>query len=86
MKKTSRAEARKNIEDFFAHDNLDKEGVRKIKRLAMQFNLRLGKHRTHFCKKCCGDLRNGKIRITKTHKIVICTECETENKIKIKTS
>lgn len=86
MKKPSRTEARKKIDDFFTHDKLAKESVRKIKRLAMQFNLRLGKHRTRFCKKCYSDLRTGKVRITKTHKMIICPECGTENKNKIKTS
>jgi RNase P subunit RPR2 len=83
MKKTSRTEARKKIDDFFARDTLDKKGVRKIKRLAMQFNLRMGKSRMRFCKKCYSDLKTGKVRITKTHKTIICPECETENKIKI---
>ena len=83
MDKLSKTKARKSVDDFFAQDKLSNEGVRKIKRLAMQFNIRLGKNRARFCGKCYNDLRNGKVRVTKTSKTVICASCGFKNKIKI---
>ncbi len=75
--------AQGKIEDFFRQDELDSEGVKKIKILAMQYNIKLGKHRKRFCKNCYYDLKRGKIRITKNYKIIECQKCGNKNKFKI---
>lgn len=80
MKKLSKTEARKRIDNFFAQDNFDKEGVRKIKNMAMEFNIRLGKNRMRFCKKCYSNLKDGKTRLTKTHRTTVCPDCGFNNK------
>ena len=76
----SKHEASEAIDNFFSGSTLDSERVRKINRLAMKFNIKLGKYRTRFCKKCYGDLNNGKTRITKTHKKITCGNCGFVNK------
>ena len=83
MDKLSKTRARKSIDDFFAQKVLKRQSVHKIKRLAMQFNIRLGKNRERFCKKCDSDLKSGKVRVTKTSKTVICSACGFINKMRI---
>ncbi len=84
MKKSiSKTEALMKIREYFEKDNLSTEKTRKMKRLAMKFNIKLGRYRARFCKKCLGDLKHGKVRVTKTHKVVVC-ECGHVNKIRIK--
>jgi len=53
MKKISKTNAKEKIEEFFKNIK-DKESrdVRKIKRLAMHHNIKLGDKRKKFCKKC----------------------------------
>lgn len=80
--KLSKTEAQKEINEFFSRSNFTKEEVRKIKRLAMKYKLRLGKHRKLFCKSCLNKLK-GKTRITKTHKITKCQICGSYNKFKL---
>ena len=81
MKKISRSEAIAKIRDYFSLHNLEPEKTRKIKRLAMKFNIKLGLYRERFCKKCYADLKLRRTRITKTHKIITC-KCGFMNKIK----
>ncbi|MEK6824907.1 MAG: hypothetical protein AABX12_02605 [Nanoarchaeota archaeon] len=83
MNKLSKTTARERVNAFFAKDAIDRGDVRKIKRLAMQFNIRLGKNRARFCNKCYTDLRASATRITKTHKTIICAACGFSNKVKI---
>ncbi|MCH7567799.1 MAG: hypothetical protein IIA87_00085 [Nanoarchaeota archaeon] len=84
MKKhISKAEAQEKIDEFFRQKELDAKYVKKIKRLAMKYNIKLGKYRKRFCKKCFSDLKKGKVRITKTHKIVECRKCGERNKFRI---
>ena len=85
MKKSlSREEARKKIDNFFRRNELLKSGeIKKIKRLAMKYKIKLGKLRARFCKKCYTDLRSAKIRITNDHKIATCEKCGFVNKIRI---
>lgn len=80
--KLSRQEAQKKIEQFFQRENFSAEEVRKIKRLAMKFNIKLGSYRKLFCKKCLSRLR-GKIRVNKTHKIIECEKCSYKNRFKM---
>ncbi len=83
MKKNlSKREAQDKINEFFKKEYFGSKEVRKIKRLAMKHNIKLGKFRTKFCKKCLSQLK-GKTRISKTHKTIICQSCGYKNKFKI---
>jgi len=82
--KLSRAEAKEKIDKFFSRkEELDPKYVKKIKRLAMKHNIKLGKYRKSFCKKCYTDLRKGKVRIAKTHKVVECKNCGERNRFRV---
>ena len=78
----SKTEARELTETFFSKKDFTPEEVRKIKRLAMKFNIKLSGHRKKFCKKCLAKL-NGKIRVRKGYKIVECENCGYRNKFKM---
>lgn len=73
-KKLSKTEARNKIDSLFKKEDFTSEEVRKIKRLAMSFQIRLGTYRKLFCKKCLSRLR-GKIRIKGENKVVVCASC-----------
>ncbi len=79
MKKTlSKKEAIRKIEEFFSSDDFkDKtpKEVKKIKRLAMAYNIKLKELRRKFCKKCLTPYRNPKIRIRNKIKSVTCENC-----------
>ena len=80
-------EAQEKVDEFFSNkEELEPKYIEKIKRLAMRYNIKLGKYRRRFCKKCFADLdyNHKKIRVTKKHGIVECKKCEFENKWKIK--
>ncbi|MDP1695686.1 MAG: hypothetical protein Q8L29_02115 [archaeon] len=79
----SKTQAKEKIDSFFQGESFTAEEVKKIKRLAMKFNIKLGAYRKLFCKKCLSKLK-GKLRIAKTHKIVECASCGYKNKIKIR--
>lgn len=85
MKKAnlSKNEAVKVIDDFFLQRSFNHEGVRKIKRLAMKYKIKLGKHRNLFCKYCLSRL-SGNIKVSKTTKSIICSKCGAINKHSIK--
>jgi len=85
MKKTlSRLEAQEEINEFFGGGRkFSVNEVRKIKRLAMKYNIKLGSYRRLFCKKCFSFLK-GKTRVTETHKIVECGRCGAVNKQRIR--
>jgi len=78
MKKSkSKLEAEKQINDFF--NNIKEKSlkdVKKIKRLAMSYKIKLGEKRKLFCKKCLMPYKNPKIRIKNKTKIVICENCK----------
>jgi len=81
MKKNiPREEAREKIAEFFLRENFNAEEVRKIKRLAMKFNIKLGIYRREFCRKCLNKLK-GKVRILKNHKTVECENCGCKNRL-----
>ena len=82
-KEISKKEVEKMIEEFFGKENFSSEEVRKIKRLAMKFNIKLGKEIRKFCKKCLRKL-NGKIRIKGNWKKVTCKNCGYSNKFRIR--
>jgi len=48
----SRTQAKEKIDSFFEKENFTAEEVKKIKRLAMKFKIRLGDNKKLFCKNC----------------------------------
>ena len=80
MKELFKNEAKKDIDDYFSKEKLEPEKTRKIKKLAMSYRIRLGNYRKRFCKKCFNDLREGKTRISKTSKTIICQKCNSINR------
>ncbi len=78
----SKSEANEKINSFFKKESFSKDEMRKIKRLAMKYKIKLGFYRKKFCKSCLSQLK-GKTRISKTHKTVVCKNCNYKNKFKI---
>ena len=78
----SKTQAREKIETFFQKEDFTSEEARKIKRLAMKFNIKLGEKRKLFCKKCLSRLK-GKTRITKNYKTIKCENCGYLNKFRL---
>lgn len=83
--KLSKQQAQQKIEEFFQKHSLTSEEVKKIKRLAMKFNIKLFPYKKYFCKSCLHSLK-GKIRISRTHKTIECQNCRYKNKFKLKLS
>jgi len=82
-KKMSKKEAEEKIKIFFNSDKLDAKSVKKIKRLAMKYKIRLEDYRRRFCKECYSDLKYGKVRVSKMYKNVECGKCGKLNRWKI---
>jgi len=86
MKKiSSRKEIEKIICCFFPKikEKTPKE-IKKIKKLAMGHNIKLGELRKFFCKKCLNPYINSKIRINKGIKSMKCNKCEHISRWKMK--
>lgn len=81
-KEISKGEAKAKIDAFFEQGDFDAGEMRKIKRLAMKFKIRLGEYRKKFCKKCLARLR-GKTRISGEYKRVVCEACGFTNRSKM---
>lgn len=81
--KVNKPEVKKKIEEFFKQKDFTPEQLKKIKRLAMKFKMKLGEKRKFFCKKCFNPLA-GKLRVSKTHKTIECKFCGFKNKVRIK--
>ncbi len=76
MEKTTKEEARAKVEEFFTDlRNKSPEQIKKIKKLAMKYNLKLGEKRKGFCKKCYSSLEKAEVRIKNGKKIVKCRNC-----------
>jgi RNase P subunit RPR2 len=82
MEKINKTQAKEKIEHFFQSSSFVPEQLKKIKRLAMKFNLKLEDKRKLFCKKCLNPLA-GNLTLTKTHKTVECKFCNFRNKARI---
>ena len=80
--KLSKDETKEKINEFFIRENFFPDEVRKIKKLAMKFNIKLGKYRQKFCKKCFSQLK-GKIRVSKMHRTIECEKCGFLNRHRI---
>lgn len=75
-KKISKKEAQKQIEEFFSNiKNKTPKEVKKIKRIAMKYNIPLKEKRKLFCKNCFVPYKNPKIRINNGKKSVECESC-----------
>ncbi len=85
MKKLPKKEAEKIIEEFFKDikDKTPRE-VKRIKKLAMRHNIKLGEKRKLFCKKCFGPYKNPAIRIKKGLISINCENCGYVSRWKIK--
>lgn len=86
MKKLSKTEAEKEIKKLFSEikDKTPKD-IKKIKKLAMGYNIQLKEFRKRFCKKCYSS--NLKIKSIKNKtKAVECKNCGNLMKWKIKLS
>ncbi len=84
--KLSKKQAEERIDGFFRQtEELDSKNVRKTKRLAMSYNLKLKDYRKRFCKRCYSDLKynKGKIRVGKMYKTVECSKCGFLNRWKM---
>ena len=85
MKKPSRTEAIKQIDDFFSEiRNKNPKQIKKIKNLAMSYNLTLKEKRKLFCEKCLTPYIGSKIRIKKGVKSTTCEKCGFAARWKIK--
>lgn len=84
LMKTSlnKTQAKEKIESFFQKERFSKEDMKKIKRIAMKFRIPLKQYKKLFCKKCLSHLK-GSIRISKTHKTIICDNCSFRNKFRM---
>ncbi len=83
-KKLEKKQAKKEIEKFFRNlKNKTANDIKKIKRLAMRHNIKLGKLRKRFCKYCFSPKLKVK-SIQKGVKKVMCGECGKISRYKIK--
>jgi RNase P subunit RPR2 len=78
----SKTQAKERIDSFFKREKFTAEEIKKIKRLAMNFKIRLKDHRKLFCRKCLSML-NGNTRIHGKYKTVKCNVCGCINKFKM---
>ena len=84
-RKITKTDTKKEIESFFSniHEKNQKE-VKKIKKLSMSHNIKLGNKRKLFCKKCLIPYKNNKVMIKKGFKVIKCENCGTINRWNIK--
>jgi len=71
--KLNKQEIEQKIKDIFSENSSPKE-IKKAKKLAMSKNIKLGKLRRKFCRKCYSlfNSENSSIRIKKGFKIIKC--------------
>ncbi len=81
--KISKSEAKEKINLFFRMESFTPEEVKKIKKLAMKFNIKLGNCRKMFCKGCYSMLK-GRLRVDKGWKSVKCESCGFLNRHRIR--
>ncbi len=85
MRKISKPEAKKQIQDLFKDiENKSPKEIKKIKRFAMSINFPLKELRKTFCKRCFAPYKNSKIRVKNKTKTIICENCRKTNRWKIK--
>ena len=81
----SKSEIEEKIKHVFS-GNPSPDEIRKIKKLAMSKNIKLGELRKRFCKKCYAlfNSSNSEIRIKRGFKTVKCKECGFVSRWRIK--
>jgi RNase P subunit RPR2 len=85
MKKVSKLEVQEKVKKFFSDiTNKTPKDVKKIKRLAMRYNISLRNSRKKFCKKCFNPFVKPKTRIKKDIKTIACETCGYVSRWKIK--
>ena len=85
VKKISKSEAKKEVEEFFSHIKFrSPEGVKKMVKLANSHNIKLGDNRKLFCKKCLSPYRHPKIVIKNDFIRMTCEKCNHESRWKFK--
>ncbi|MBI2043123.1 hypothetical protein HYT25_01925 [Candidatus Pacearchaeota archaeon] len=86
FKKISKTEAQEKIKDFFSHiKHKSPEEIKKIKKLAMSHNIKLGDKRKLFCKKCLSAYgKDSSISIKNGFITILCGKCDFNNKWKFK--
>ena len=74
--KLSRQEIQNKINELFSSNPSSSE-IKKVKKLAMSKNIKLGNLRKKFCKKCYNlfNSNNSETRIRNNKKIIKCKEC-----------
>jgi len=84
-KKLSKSETEQEIKKIFQSNPAPKQ-IKKAKKLAMSKNIKLGKFRKLFCKKCLAlfNPSNSEIRIKKPLKIIKCNRCGYISRYKLK--
>ncbi len=76
MRKLTKSEAEKEIEEFFKNlQEKTPEEIKKVRILAAKHNIKLGQLKKRFCKKCYSFFKNSEIRIRAGKKIVKCKNC-----------
>jgi RNase P subunit RPR2 len=84
-KKISKTEAQKQIEEFFSNIQEKKaKEVKKIKRLAMTHNIKLGEKRKTFCKACYKPYIGPSIKIKNNMIRIGCEFCGSISRWKVK--
>lgn len=78
----SLSQAKEIIDSFFKKESFSQEELKKIKRLAMKHQIKLGVYRKNFCKKCLSKIK-GKITINKDFKTIECASCGYKNRYKL---
>ncbi len=83
--KLSKEDIEEQIRNAFSK-NLKSEEIKKLKKLTMSKNIKLGKLKRKFCKKCYSlfNSKNSEIRIKNGFKIIKCKHCKNVRKWKIK--
>ena len=85
MKKIlSKNQVREQIEEFFSkiQDKSSAE-IKKIKRLAMAHNIKLGEKKRTFCKKCYNSYKTPSIRIKNNLIKIVCENCGCTSRWKV---
>ena len=83
--KLSKTETKEEIEKFFS--NIEKKTVKevkKIKNLAMKYNIKLGEKKRLFCRKCLHPFIQPSIHVKAGFIRINCNKCENKSKFKIK--
>jgi len=79
----SKLESKKIIESYFFKDLISSSQTKKIKKLAMKYNINLKSYRKKFCNSCYSDFKLAKIRISKGYKQLVCSSCGKTTKYKL---